>query len=145
MKKEKVRLINGEELAYIKHGTGKKNLIALHGRYYTSLYFETLMKELENEFTIYAVDLRGFGDSSYYREVKNTGNFAKDLIVTGSSSSPILFTIPKSYDFSNYNFVAVNKGDNPTQTTDSLSGTALNDVTWQVLRDCYELHCVWYK
>ncbi len=69
--------------------------------------------------------LRFYDDSS-----KKFIDFAKDLTVTGSSSSPILFTIPKSYDFSNYNFVAVDKGDNPTQTTDSLSGTALNDVTY---------------
>lgn len=49
--------------------------------------------------------LRFYDDSS-----KKFIDFAKDLTVTGSSNSPILFTIPKSYDFSNYSFVAVDKG-----------------------------------
>lgn len=40
-------------------------------------------------------------------------DFAKDLKTDGTSKSTISFTIPSNYDFSNYNFVAVNVGNDP--------------------------------
>ncbi|MDU8979852.1 MAG: YSIRK-type signal peptide-containing protein [Lactobacillus paragasseri] len=53
-------------------------------------------------------------------------DFAKDLKTDGTSKS----TIPSNYDFSNYNFVAVNVGNDPKNITTKLSGDTLSDVTY---------------
>lgn len=57
-------------------------------------------------------------------------DFAKDLKTDGTSKSTISFTIPSNYDFSNYNFVAVNVGNDPKNITTKLSGDTLSDVTY---------------
>ena len=56
---------SGEVLAYRKCGVGNKVLLLLHGNMSSSVHYQTLMEKLEQDFTIYAVDLRGFGDSTF--------------------------------------------------------------------------------
>ena len=57
-------------------------------------------------------------------------DFAKDLKTDGTSKSTISFTIPSNYDFSNYNFVAVNVGNDPKDITTKLSGDTLSAVIY---------------
>ena len=57
-------------------------------------------------------------------------DFAKDLKTDGTSKATISFTIPSNYDFSNYNFVAVNMGNDPKDTATKLPGNTLSTVAY---------------
>lgn len=69
----------GEKLAYRKCGLDGKNLILLHGNMSSSVHYQILMERLEPEFTIYAVDLRGFGDSTYKHSFDSLHDLAEDI------------------------------------------------------------------
>lgn len=77
--KNRIRLINGEELTYIEKGEGKKTIILLHSIFFTSIYFTPLLNKLEKEYKLFAIDLRGFGDSTYYRRIEDITDFSDDL------------------------------------------------------------------
>ena len=70
---------NGESIAYVKEGSGKSKLLLIHGNYCSSLHWSELIARLKNDFTIYAVDLRGFGDSSYNHEFNSLADLADDV------------------------------------------------------------------
>lgn len=74
-----VELSNGETIAYRNCGTGKQPLILVHGNMSSSVHLQPLMEQLEPYFTIYAPDLRGFGDSSYNKSFSTLGELADDL------------------------------------------------------------------
>lgn len=74
-----VYLSNGESLAYRQAGNQGPKLLLVHGNMSSSIFFETTMNELENHYQIIAVDLRGFGDSTYNKEVNSLKDFADDL------------------------------------------------------------------
>lgn len=69
----------GETLAYRKCGSGEKNLLLLHGNMSSSVHYQTLMEQLEQKFTIYAVDMRGFGDSTYEHSFDSLHELAQDI------------------------------------------------------------------
>lgn len=79
MEKEFVRINNGEKLAYLKVGSGNKTLILIHGNYTSSVQFLPLLNRIDEDFTAYAIDLRGFGDSTYYRRVNFCLDWADDI------------------------------------------------------------------
>ncbi|MGB7594889.1 MAG: alpha/beta hydrolase [Erysipelotrichaceae bacterium] len=74
-----VTLPNGETVAYRQAGTQGEMLVLVHGNMSSSVHFQTTMERLENEFRVYAVDLRGFGDSSYLHEMNSLHDFALDV------------------------------------------------------------------
>ncbi len=76
----KIKLKNGEEIAYRENGTGNNILICLHGNMCSSFEFETLLKNVQKDFKIIAPDLRGFGDSSYNSVINNFEEYANDII-----------------------------------------------------------------
>jgi len=69
----------GETLVYRKCGTGNKTLVLLHGNMSSSVHFQPLMEQLEQDYTVYAVDLRGFGDSSYNHSFDSLRELADDI------------------------------------------------------------------
>lgn len=70
----------GEEiLAYREGGRGSRQLLLIHGNMSSSLHFEPLMQSLEEDFKIYAVDLRGFGHSSYHCRFDDLKTLSEDL------------------------------------------------------------------
>lgn len=77
--KEFIQLPNGEKLAYVKYGSGEKNLILLHGNYASSWQYLPLLENLPADYTAYAIDLRGYGDSSYYRRISCLKDFSDDV------------------------------------------------------------------
>lgn len=77
--KSVVTLYNGEKIAYYKFGNGHQNLLLIHGNYSSSYQFLNLINKFSN-YTCYVVDLRGYGDSSYYRRINSLEDFSKDLI-----------------------------------------------------------------
>ncbi|WP_353893219.1 alpha/beta hydrolase [Proteinivorax hydrogeniformans] len=75
-----VDLPNGETIGYRKHGVGKNTLVLVHGNMTSSKHWDVLMESLsEDDYTIYAIDLRGFGKSSYNTPIDSLGDFSDDL------------------------------------------------------------------
>jgi len=76
---KKVQIPSGETIAYRQAGHGKDVVVLVHGNMSSSVHFQTTMEKLEKDFTVYAVDLRGFGDSSYNKELNSLRDFALDI------------------------------------------------------------------
>ncbi|MFA5523390.1 MAG: alpha/beta hydrolase [Tissierellales bacterium] len=74
-----VDLSNGETLGYRKFGIGSKILILVHGNMSTSKHWDTVMESMPIEFTTYAIDMRGFGDSTYNNRANSLRDFSEDL------------------------------------------------------------------
>lgn len=74
-------LKNGESMAYREEKTNcdGPTLLLIHGNQSSSLFYEHLMEDLKEEAHIYAVDLMGFGDSSYQHAHKTMKDWADDL------------------------------------------------------------------
>lgn len=72
-------LSNGETIAYREAGKGSKTVILVHGNMSSSVHFQTTMEAIENEYKVYAVDMRGFGDSSYNNELNSLRDFSEDI------------------------------------------------------------------
>ena len=72
-------LSNGETIAYRECGKGDKTIVLVHGNMSSSVHFQTTMEALENDFKVYAVDMRGFGDSSYNSELNSLHDFSIDI------------------------------------------------------------------
>ena len=70
------QLPNGEVMAYREENTAVDApvLLLIHGNQSSSLYYEHLMQQFRKEAHIYAIDMMGFGDSSY----KNPHTCMKD-------------------------------------------------------------------
>ncbi len=74
-----VKVSNGETLFYRKRPGGNKNLVLLHGNMSSSQNWDVLMNQLATDFTIYALDMRGFGDSSYETPIESIADLSDDL------------------------------------------------------------------
>lgn len=74
-------LPNGERIAYLDASPADpaRTLIVLHGHLGSSIIFRNLMEVLSQYIRIIAIDLRGFGKSTNYKEVKNISEFAEDI------------------------------------------------------------------
>ncbi|MDR1703738.1 MAG: alpha/beta hydrolase [Clostridiales bacterium] len=75
----KVNLPNRETLAYRKAGSGDKTVLLIHGNMSSSLHWLPAMERLESGFTVYAPDLRGFGDSTYTTGFDSLAELSRDL------------------------------------------------------------------
>lgn len=74
-----ITLDNGETIAYREQGSGEKILILLHGNMTSSLHFDILLQRLPEHLKVYAIDLRGFGGSSYHTRVDHLKDFSDDI------------------------------------------------------------------
>ena len=74
-----VSLPSGETYAYRKAGSGAETVILIHGNMSSSAHWQTTLEALEDEYTVYAPDLRGFGDSSYNSEFDSLRELARDI------------------------------------------------------------------
>ena len=74
-----VQLSNGETIAYRKRPGGEKVIVLVHGNMTSSKHWDLLMDNLAAQYTIYALDQRGFGESSYHTRVKGIKDFSDDL------------------------------------------------------------------
>ncbi|WIV12770.1 alpha/beta hydrolase [Proteiniborus sp. MB09-C3] len=74
-----IELPNGEAMSYRKTGKGSKIIILVHGNMSTSKHWDTVMENMPEEYTVYAIDLRGFGASTYNTRVNSLRDFSEDL------------------------------------------------------------------
>src|SRR5690625_1854508 len=78
MRKE-VTIRNGETISYHEKGNGNNTVILLHGNLSNSTFFKTFIDKFDNDYRLIAPDLRGSGNSSYYRKISSINDFANDL------------------------------------------------------------------
>ncbi|WCK54357.1 alpha/beta hydrolase [Aneurinibacillus sp. Ricciae_BoGa-3] len=74
-----VELANGETIAYRQRKGGDQVIVLVHGNMTSSVHWDLLMENLDEAYTIYAVDLRGFGESSYRQPISSLLEFAADV------------------------------------------------------------------
>lgn len=74
-----IELSNGETIGYRKRGEGDKVLILVHGNMSTSKHWDTVMESMPSEYTTYAIDMRGFGASTYNTRANSLKDFSEDL------------------------------------------------------------------
>lgn len=82
MKQYKVKTLDlktGETMAYRQAGKKGPVILLIHGNMSSSVHFQPLMEMLEKDFQVYAIDLPGFGDSTYNRPLDSLQDIAKDV------------------------------------------------------------------
>ncbi len=77
--KKFIELANGEEMAYLEEGKGSKAILLIHGNMSSSIHWTPLIEKLEDDCKIYAVDMRGFGDTSYNNRFNHLDELAADV------------------------------------------------------------------
>ena len=70
--------IGGEVLAYLDEGQGEVVLM-IHGNMSSSVHYEPLISRIKDKYRCIAVDLRGFGDSSYNQRFDTLEELAEDV------------------------------------------------------------------
>ncbi|WP_391122883.1 alpha/beta fold hydrolase [Psychrobacillus sp. L3] len=79
MELQKVLLVNGESIAYRERPGGEEVIVLVHGNMTSSKHWDMLMEKIDKKFTLYAIDLRGFGESTYFNRVQGIKDFSDDL------------------------------------------------------------------
>lgn len=74
-----VQLPNGETIGYREREGDGEPFVQLHGNMSSSLHLDGLLETIDSRLKLYAIDLRGFGVSSYNRPIDSLGDFAEDL------------------------------------------------------------------
>ncbi|GGA27915.1 intracellular short-chain-length polyhydroxyalkanoate depolymerase [Psychrobacillus lasiicapitis] len=79
MSLSKVQLQNGEQLAYRERPGGEEVIVLVHGNMTSSKHWDVLIDKLDAKYKVYAIDLRGFGESTYHTRIKGIKDFSDDL------------------------------------------------------------------
>mgnify|MGYP001264842364 FL=1 len=76
---KKVLLPNGEILAYREREGGEIPVLLVHGNMTSSAHWDVVLERMDSRYKLYAVDLRGFGASTYKKRITSIKDFADDL------------------------------------------------------------------
>jgi pimeloyl-ACP methyl ester carboxylesterase len=76
---KEVKLSNGETIAYRERAGGNKKLLLIHGNMTSSKHWDLVYENLAPQFKVYAIDLRGFGNSSYHQPIQSMKDFGDDV------------------------------------------------------------------
>lgn len=76
---KELTLSNGERIAYHLKGQGEKTVVLIHGNMSSSTNWLKIIEGLRSHCRVLAMDLRGFGSSSYFRPVYYLDELAKDV------------------------------------------------------------------
>jgi pimeloyl-ACP methyl ester carboxylesterase len=74
-----VDLPNGETIGYREREGGTIPHLLLHGNQTSSKHWDVLLEALDPQYKLYAMDLRGFGISSYETPIDSLADFAADV------------------------------------------------------------------
>ena len=72
-------LLNGETYAYRKAGHNSSILVLIHGQMSSSKFMEPLLSKLCSNYQVFALDMRGYGHSTYNKPISTHDDFADDL------------------------------------------------------------------
>lgn len=75
----KIRLSNGETIAYRGRGNGGQTIVFIHGNMTSSKHWDVLFETMPRKYKLYAPDLRGFGESTYHQPIKSIKDFSDDI------------------------------------------------------------------
>lgn len=76
---EKVSIPSGETIAYRQAGSGNVNLLLIHGNQSSSAIYHEFMERYEDKAKVFAIDLAGFGESSYNNTHRKIVDWARDV------------------------------------------------------------------
>lgn len=76
---KKIKLSNGETIAYRERLGGKQNVLLIHGNMNSSKHWDVVLENIDSEYKLYAIDLRGFGLSSYHQPINSIKDLADDV------------------------------------------------------------------
>jgi pimeloyl-ACP methyl ester carboxylesterase len=76
---KEVQLTNGETIAYREREGGEKKILLIHGNMTSSKHWDLVLDNMAEEFKLYALDLRGFGKSSYNQLITSIKDFSDDV------------------------------------------------------------------
>lgn len=76
-----IYLDNGEKMAYRLAGSyDKPKILLIHGHLSSSFFFEAFMHQLKDHYCLLAIDMRGFGESSYHHPFDSMAELAGDIL-----------------------------------------------------------------
>lgn len=75
-----MKLLNGETLGFRELGDGDKTILYIHGNMTSSKHWDVLLEKMPLEdYKVYAIDMRGFGASSYQQPIESIKDLADDI------------------------------------------------------------------
>lgn len=76
---KEVLLSNGETLAYRERDGGEIKVLLIHGNMTSSKHWDLVLDHMDPKYKLYAVDLRGFGGSTYNKLIMSIKDFSDDV------------------------------------------------------------------
>jgi len=76
---DRVAVGDRDSLAYRERPGDGPTVILLHGHMSSSRHWDVVLERLDERYHVYALDMRGFGESSYRRPVDGIDDFAGDV------------------------------------------------------------------
>jgi pimeloyl-ACP methyl ester carboxylesterase len=74
-----LQIASGETIAYREQRGGSSILLLIHGNMSSSQHWDVFMEQFDDHYTLIAIDLRGFGHSSYLKPISKLKNYAEDV------------------------------------------------------------------
>lgn len=75
----KVSLPNGETVAYREREGGDQVILMVHGNMTSSKHWDVLIEALDSKYKLYAIDLPGFGESTYNNEIHSIRDLSETV------------------------------------------------------------------
>lgn len=76
---KKVSLPNGEVLGYREREGGEEVVLLIHGNMTSSKHWDLVLENMDKKYKLYAIDLRGFGSSTYLEPISSIKDFSDDV------------------------------------------------------------------
>ncbi|MGF2614749.1 alpha/beta hydrolase [Rossellomorea vietnamensis] len=76
---KEVQLQNGETIGYREREGGSQTVVLVHGNMTSSAHWDLVLENMDERYKVYAIDLRGFGASSYHRPIHSIKDFSDDV------------------------------------------------------------------
>ena len=74
-----IKLDNGENYSYREVGENDKIILLIHGNMTSSKHWDVVVEKLKHAYHVYALDLRGFGRSTYHQKINSLKDFSEDI------------------------------------------------------------------
>ena len=74
-----VQLPNGETIAYQEREGGHKKVLLIHGNMTSSVHWDLVLENIDPRYKLYAIDMRGFGRSTYHNQIRSIKDFSDDV------------------------------------------------------------------
>ncbi|NLP50013.1 alpha/beta hydrolase [Bacillus sp. RO1] len=76
---KQVKLSNGETYGYRERAGFGETILLIHGNMTSSKHWDLLMENIDDSFHLVAVDMRGFGESTYHEKIYSIKELADDI------------------------------------------------------------------